>query len=362
MRSPIIWGSLLTLIACGTQEGDGTVSNGWTILPNDHARNFSIAVREEQRMLYVFGPGGRTDTLGVYHIGATHMEGALSFPHASPRIAVASTTHLAYIGALRRGDAVVGAAHLHRMPDASPWTKRTSPVVEIGTATGLDRELLVSLSPHALLDYPFGKDAATVDAHGVPVIAITEYLEEHPLGRAEWLRFFGVLLDAERVADSLYNEIAGRYRALAATKQDDGPLVFFGSSWKDRWYAPGAHSYMAALIRDAGGRYVLEDRAQEGNITLDREMVSHLALHAAHFGQVLAYEGSIDALAVAGGDPRLAAIPAVVHGGFHANSITSDLFGQALLEPDTILMDLHCILRPASCGGHNAKYFHALAQ
>ncbi|MCW5898374.1 MAG: ABC transporter substrate-binding protein [Flavobacteriales bacterium] len=352
-RFPIL--ALLLACGCTTPEVSDSASGPITYRDNAYATRFRIGERGVEKLLVVLGPGGAHDTIGVY--GKSPQ--GLAFP--LKRIAVASTTHLAYIAALGASDAVAGAAHLGRMHHADRWRHRDPPVEEIGTAAGIDRELLLRLGPQALLDHPFGRKDPGLETAGVPVVQITEYLEEHPLGRAEWLRFFGVLLGVEARADSLFRTIAGRYTDLIVRDDLQRPTVFFGSSWQDRWHAPSGDSYMATLIHHAGGAYVLAETGSE-NIALDREVVLHHALKVDRFGQVVAHAGVVDASIVAGGDTRIAKAIASRRSGFHANSMMSDLFGQALLEPDTVLLDLCRILHPERLQGHRPKYFHALAQ
>lgn len=354
------WTLVLMLgAACGTGGGHVPDDHVWENVSLDHAHCFQIAKRGTERRLIVLGPGGITDTAGVYHLSAQPGDGR--FPQHLSRIAVASTTHLSYLNALHALDAVVGAAHLVRLADPELVAQVKGIVPEIGTANGLDRELLIALAPDALLDYPFGQGGATSALPGVPRIAVTEYLEEHPLGRAEWLRFFGVLLGREAMADSLYASIAGRYAAAVHPAGTERPRVFFGSAWQSRWYVPPGNSYMGRLITDAGGDYFFKGFEAGGNVAMDLEQVLDEASRVAHFGVIMALPGPVDALSLAAGDRRIASMEAVSQGGFVGNSATSDLFGRALLEPDLVLRDLRCIFHP-ECADHDWRYFAPIAQ
>lgn len=353
--------SLLVLFALAGCVGGGSwdePEGKWETVALEHARCFTIERRGAERRLTVFGPGGRKDTLAIHRLGGNG-DGVL--PGVLDRIAVVSTTHLAYIEALGKVDAVVGAAHLDRLVSDGPRAVPYHRIPDIGTANGLDRERIIAIAPQALLDHPFGEGGATEPPGGVPRIFITEYLEEHPLGRAEWSRFMGVLLGCERQADSLYEAMAARYRQAVHAVGAPRPRVFFGSAWQGQWFVPPGNSYMATLIHDAGGDYVYADRAGGENIAVDLETVIDACGKAAHFGVVLAAEGPVDARRLTG-DPRLALLPAVARGGFVGNSAVNDLFGQALLEPDVVLRDLHCIFHPEHCSGHEPRYFTPIAQ
>ena len=325
----------------------------WVPVQLRHARYFSVEARPGQRRLTVLGPGGAGDTIGVHVVELQ--------AGRSPRLAVASTTHLVFLEALGRLDAVVGMAHADRLIDAELAAALAS-VPDIGRADGMDRELLLALRPVLLLDHPFGRRQGDLAGDGVVRLGITEYLEEHPLGRAEWIRFFGVLLGMEHAADSLFAAIEQRYGAAIPAQVERRPTVFFGSAWQGRWYVPPANSYMATLIADAGGAYLFAGEDSEGNITLDLETVIDRAGAADHFGVILAAPHAVSALDLVSGEKRLAALGAVRNGGFVGNSAVNDLFGKALLEPDVVLRDLGCIFRPQACGGHEAAYFAPLAQ
>ena len=99
------------------------------------------------------------------------------------------------------------------------------------------------------------------------VVPVTEYLEVHPLGRAEWLRFFGVLFGVERKADSLYSTIAERYTRVVVADTSNRPTVVFGSYWQGQWFVPSGNSYMARLIAGElgyGGRLVTDPSKPDG--------------------------------------------------------------------------------------------------
>jgi iron complex transport system substrate-binding protein len=355
----IVLAGVALLSGCAPTTGEPVGDEGWVPVPLEHARCFELERRGDERRLTVFGAGGKADTVGVYLLGTSDDTG---FHGPIKRLAVASTTHLSYLHALHALPLVVGAAHMDELQDDTMRMEVKRFAAEINTADGPDRERLIALAPEALLDYPFGQGGSTPPLHGMQRISVTEYLEEHPLGRAEWIRFFGVLVGKEHEADSIYYAIAARYRQAIRGRTDDLPGVFFGSTWQNQWFVPPGNSYMATLIADAGGEYLYKDERQQGNITLDLEAVIEACTRSRYFGVLLAYPGTVDARLMVGGDVRLAAMSAVGRGGFVGNSATHDLFGKALLEPDMVLRDLVCIFHPGHCGGHEPRYFRPLDQ
>lgn len=360
---------VLFALSCAGVEENTVDRTGWYALPNAHARCFRILTRGDERQLVILGPGGPADTLAIYRVispgdTARSVNAEVTAVPLLERVAVVSTTHLPFISALGSAASVIGAAHLELVRDTAIRAGIAQGLVqEIANADGLDRERLLVLAPQALFDYPFGR--ANTGTVGGPVrIEVTEYLEQDPLGRAEWIRFFGVLLGEEVKADSIYRAIELRYTTVRdlAGALPDRPKVFFGSAWQGQWHVPPGDSYMAQLITDAGGTYCYTGQQADGNIALDLETVLSQARSARHFGAVLASPGRVSANDLSGGDQRIARLDAVRRGGFYLDSQRSDVFGMALLEPDQLLLDLRCIFHPKYCGSHRSKYAFAFDQ
>lgn len=364
MRLVVLLVVLCSFYACTERERPTTDVAGWSTLPNAYAEHFKIQVRGAARRVIVLGPGGELDTLGKYALGSDPDPRWQPVKAPLQRVVVVSTTHLPFFSALHVAGTVVGAAHTEQVRDTAFRSMVTEGrVVEIARADGLDRETLIGLAPEAIFDPPFGRDPKAAATFG-NMIAVTEYLEQHPLGRAEWIRFFGLMLGRTNQADSIFNAIEHRYVTMRAMNiaVPDPPTVFFGSSWNHTWFAPPANSYMAQLITDAGGRYWPIDSTAKENVPVALEQLLMIARDCDHFGQVLAQAGKVDASTLVGGDPRLAKLDAVRKGGFYGNSAQSDLFGQALLEPERILRDLRCIFRPNSCRKYTPSYFFPVVQ
>ena len=282
-----------------------------------HARFFQIWERGSDRMLLTFGPGGNTDTTGVFvqagdSLGPRSPSGAVSFRKPLQRVALQSTTHASFITMLGCADAVVGCAHTGQLLDEALVEKvRAGEVKEIASADGVDRERILMLAPDALFTYPYGSGDKSLSNGAVPEVPVAEYLEEHPLGRAEWLKAFGVLLGREALSDSLFAGIEERYEKARASvpAKEAKPLVFFGSAWKGTWSVPSGNSYMARLIGDAGGRYLFADRNAMGNIDIDLETVLQEGAIADRWGWILVQAGQVTAAAYAADDAPILQLP-----------------------------------------------------
>lgn len=359
------------LVACtGPERGPGSWKD-WVRKDNAYAQRFQVWVRGEDRLVLVFGHGGELDTAGIYWITDTPHEaippgGPTPLNRVLSRVAVGSTTHVPYVSALGRVGAIAACAHSGQVRD--PAFRRLvdkGAVREIAVGDGLDRELLLSLDVQLLFAYPFGRgEGNTVQGLGIPAVEVSEYLEEHPLGRAEWLRFFGVLFGEERKADSLFAGIRERYEAIRAdSATTGGPTVLFGSVWDGQWWVPPGNSYMARLIEDAGGRYLFADRKGDGNIAVDMETMVTEGARADYWGMIAQVTDSATEEDFTQGDARLKAFRSVQKQQlFLGNTTDEDLFGQALLEPDVVLESLRSAMHPGGCcpAGYRPKYFGGL--
>ena len=362
------WASALGACLLASCSGSAPTSSfsGWTLRPAKHARYFQEWSRGDERLLITFGAGGVADTTGIYQLSPNGVFSAapartvrLKVPLT--RVALHSTTHASYLSALGGSATVVACAHAGMLRDPALVALRDKGLItEIATGDGLDREQLAALRPAVLFSYPYGKTANDRAVPGVATVDVSEYLEPDPLGRAEWLKLFGTFLRKERVADSLFDAIAARYDSARSMVPPDAqrPSVFFGSSWKGTWSVPSGDSYMAKLIADAGAHYLFADRRSDGNIDIDLETALATGAKADFWGRILFLDHTATAADVAGDDARIMALPAFTeHHCFSANSAESDLFGEAGLQPDVVLLDLLGIFHPELAKGRAPVYF-----
>ena len=350
VRGPLFLCMCALFGSCAPEAQEQQGQGEWSTVPNDRATNFRILVRGDERRLIVFGHAGPTDTAGRYQIVADGQKADLGWTALSSgkqRIVLGSTTHVPYVGALSAWDVIAGIAHGDQVRDTAFQRRlRDGAVQEMANGDGIDRERLVAIAPDLLTVYPFGGGGGTLHGTGVPEVAVCEYLEEHPLGRAEWIRFFGVLLGREREADSLYEGIKARYEALCADSTAvPRPRVLFGSVWNGQWWVPPGNSHMARLIADAGGAYVFAHRTGRDNIAVDMETLVAMGDSIDHWGMIADIAGNPSPSDFTNDDLRMTALKAVrTNRLFVGNTRTADLFGQALLEPDRVLQDLRACL------------------
>ena len=194
-------------------------------------------------------------------------------------IVVTSTTHLIPLKLLGLKDKLIAFPNTSYISDIE-FRKlvKNGKIQELGRGRQINTEKLLMLHPDLLMQFSSGSGQNNDEIfikNGIPVLYNADWTEQNPLGRAEWLKVFGILFDKEKLADSIFGQIEARY--LKIKKQIDTitkkPLVSQGGSFGDKWFVPGGRSYAAQLIKDAGGQYIWQDDTHNGSVTLNFENV-----------------------------------------------------------------------------------------
>lgn len=135
-------------------------------------------------------------------------------------------------------------------------------VLDIGKEIDPDIEKIIMLSPDAIFAAPVtGQTYGNIEITKIPLIETPDYTEPHPLGRAEWIRFYSLFIDKEELADSLYNITVQNYNNIKEMTANATihPSVLMDTRYMGSWNMPGGKSFMANMLADAGGRYPWAD-------------------------------------------------------------------------------------------------------
>ncbi len=155
---------------------------------------------------------------------------------------------------------------------------RNGSIVNVGNSMNPDIERIIDLRPDAILLSPFENSGGygRVGKLNIPIIECADYMETSALGRAEWMRLYGLLLGKEAQADSLFASIEKEY--LTHTQQVKSqnlkrPTVISEMKNSSAWYIPGGNSTMGRLYQDAGADYVFAYLSNSGSVPLAFETV-----------------------------------------------------------------------------------------
>lgn len=99
---------------------------------------------------------------------------------------------------------------------------------------------------------------------GIPVVIERSAYEENPLGRLEWIKFYGVLFDKECEAESFFDNKIKEVKTVLETEHIAAGMesrkrgVFFFVNSNGTIGVKKSSDYIARMIEMAGGKYALD--------------------------------------------------------------------------------------------------------
>ncbi|MBA9002598.1 iron complex transport system substrate-binding protein [Actinomadura cellulosilytica] len=344
-----------------------------------HATNFTLRYAKNYQVITVKqpSPGAAPQTYVLVRCGtpAPRLEGALKGATVVQTpvrtLFSGSTTHLPFITELGVLDRLKGvaAAGLITSPQVRAQV-RAGKVVEYADVTGeqVNTEKVIGARPDVLMtDGRENPAYGPLRQAGVRIVANAEWQETTALGRAEWIKFVAALTGTEATASETFDKVAAAYRALAGRVRTAEPVtVLPGQMFQGQWAIPNGESFMARLIRDAGGTYAWAGTKGTGSMTLDLEAVLAEARDAeVWLPQMNEWKTLAD---VTEADPRYAEFAAFRSGRvWPANKALgpgggNDLYERGVVRPDLILADLVAILHPDLMPNHSFTFYQRLAK
>lgn len=169
-------------------------------------------------------------------------------------------------------------------------------IMDCGSSMSPDIERIIALKPEAILLSPFENSGGygKLDKLHIPIIEAADYMESSPLGRAEWMKFYGMLFgneegrgkreegksngisgSCESKADSLFAKIEKEYLKLKAEAAGypKGLSILTERKTGNVWYVPGGQSTIGILLKDANARYIFEDDEHSGSLAMSPEQI-----------------------------------------------------------------------------------------
>ena len=172
---------------------------------------------------------------------------------------------------------------------AAGKTSAGNSIVDCGSSMAPDIERIIALKPEAILLSPFENSGGygKLDKLHIPIIEAADYMESSPLGRAEWMKFYGMLFgneegksngisgSSEPKADSLFAKIEKEYLKLKAEAAgyQKGLSILTERKTGNVWYVPGGQSTIGILLKDANARYIFEDDEHSGSLAMSPEQI-----------------------------------------------------------------------------------------
>lgn len=269
------------------------------------------------------------------------------------RIVAMSSTYVAMLDALDAADLIVGVSGIDFISSEAVASRRDK-IADVGYDTNVDYESLVAVDPDIVLLYGVTGASpmeAKLNELNIPYLYIGDYVEESPLGKAEWIIALGELTGRRAEATERFLAIKHRYDSIAATiSRTDCPKVMINAPYGDSWFMPSPHNYMARLISDAGGDYIYKQHPESTSSTpIDTEEAYMLARDA----DVWINPGMVATFAeLAEATPRFMDIDAVKNRRVYNNNARTtpgggnDFYESRTVNPDKVLADLAAIFHP----------------
>jgi iron complex transport system substrate-binding protein len=251
-----------------------------------HAKGFDIVEKKGVKKLIIKSAYQNATEVATYHIYKKMPIAAMVSARLNTiqvpvkNIVVTSTTHIPMIELLESENSIIGFPHgKYVSSERTRSLLDAGKIAEIGKENSLNTEILLDLQPELVVGYSVtspDKSLTTIQKSGINVIYNGDWLEETPLGKAEWIKFFGVLFDKEKQADSIFKAIETNY-VNAKKKALNGlqkPTVLSGAIMsKDIWNLPAGESFVAQFLKDANLNYLWKDTKGKGSLSLSFESV-----------------------------------------------------------------------------------------
>lgn len=358
------------LNACsnGNASGDVTV-----IFQPKYAKGFRV-VKSGNDTLIQFISNSNS------HSDSPTISNSVSLSKINPeRIALLSTTHSYFVNALDGMKNVCGVTYADRIQLENLQAQIANGKTQNLTSNGeVNMEELLLLNPSVLFSVPFESTPYQSKLPQCTVIPTTEYLEEHPLGKTEWIYVFGYILRKDVLARELFLEIESEYIGALqghAEGHSEGasqgpsvgpsldlpsgpsrgpsarPKVFFATNNGSDWTVANNQSYWAILLKDAGAEYVGASD-EKGNLNFDKERMLFALNEADAYGELVYFPNTSNVSLSQLHPEFMQSGPFQYKKLFLCNAADNGFFDKALLEPHILLQELRMVLSDSTFSGN----------
>lgn len=283
------------ILSCAEKKKEIPVSEVINKSTVEYASGFSIEHNSEYTVVKVSEPWPGASKAYSYAFIPQEKLASITYPKdaydaviATPikNFVITSTTHIPAVEALGGLNKVVGfpnTKYISSMPARKLIAERK--IKELGTNESLNTEMVLELAPDLIVGFGINNQNSTyevIQKANIPVVFNGDWNEKTPLGKAEWIKFFGVLLNKEKEADSIFTNIVSEYKRVKtlSEKAAHTPTVLSGALYKDVWYLPAGESWAAQFLADANVNYLWQESKGTGSLSLSLESVLEIGQHA----------------------------------------------------------------------------------
>lgn len=369
--------SLLLLFSCKNEEKNTSttrISEGNPV-EIKYAKGFSIEEFNGYSIVKVNNPWPGSDLDLTYLLAEEDAEIPEDLQYDQKiqvpvkEVVVTSTTHIPALEALKVESRLTGFPGLDYI--SSEMTRElinSGKIKELGKNENINTEVLIDLQPDLVIGFAIdgnNKTFENIQKTGIPVVFNADWVEENPLGKAEWIKFMGAFFGKTTQATNIFDQIENDYleaKELAETAENQ-PDVISGSMFKDQWYMPYGSSWQARFFDEANANYLYKETEGSGSLSLSFENVLEKAQNADFWissGEVNSYSQLLNE------SRHYSQFKAVRERKVFSVSLERGETGGVLYfelgpqRPDLILKDLISIFHPELLPDHEQVFFKAL--
>jgi iron complex transport system substrate-binding protein len=284
-------------------------------------------------------------------------------------IVVTSTTHIPSLEMLGIENTLIGFPHTDYI--SSEKTRKriaAGKVREVGKNESLNTEVLLDIQPDVIVGFGLNNSNPTLDIlqkTGLKVMFNGDWTEQSPLGKAEWIKFFGALYGLDSKANSIFSTIEKEYKATLALakKVTKKPSALSGAMFQDQWYVPQGESWAALFLKDAKANYLWADTKGTGGLPLPFEVVLEKAQKAEYW----IAPGDFSSLKqMSDSNPHYVQFDSFRNKKVYSYALNKGAKGGTLYfewsptRPDWVLKDLIKIFHPELLPNHKLFFFQKL--
>ena len=284
-------------------------------------------------------------------------------------IVVTSTTHIPALEMLGVENTLVGFPNTNYI--SSEKTRKridSGNVREVGTNETLNTEVLIDMAPNVIVSFGLNDNNPTLDnlqKSGLKILLNGDWAEQYPLGKAEWIKFFGALYGLDSKANTIFSKIEKEYKnTLAlANKATSKPTVLSGAMFQDQWYVPQGDSWAALFLKDANSNYLWADSKGIGSLPLPFEKILEKSKNAEYW----IAPGDFSSLKqMSESNPHYSEFDSFKNKKVYSYGINKGAKGGILYfewsptRPDWVLKDLIKIFHPELLPNHKLYFFQKL--
>ena len=336
-----------------------------------YAQGFSIKKFPDYTEVQILNPWDTTRILHTYILVPRDTQLPSNIPLGTvvriplKNVAVYSSVQCSMLEAIDARQTITGICDSRYI--TLPFIKKglsSGKIKDLGESYSPDVEKIIELNPEAILVSPMENTGyGRVEKCGIPIIECSDYMENHPLGRTEWIRLLGLFFGQEGKADSLFSQTMTRYNELCNNlpQKVHKPSVFTETKLSSVWYQPGGNSYMACLLKDAGADYIWKNDSHTGSIALSFETVFEKAHQADIWLIKYNNEKDLTYQSLEKDYKPYNQFDAFKNKKIYGcNTLKSSYYDDLPLHPDYILKDMINIFHPGHLSDTSLKYFKKL--